>query len=320
MIGRERERCSAFFLEGLQLLLELGPPAVPAQLADQELHPVALLVLEVAEAMEHADHGLRHLEDLARGQELVQQAGRGGHGRGAAARDQAEPALAVADARAEAEIVDGGEGVVLGGAPFEGDLELARERGAQGMAQQVPRQLFRVGRDVEDLVRGHARVRAARDVADGAAAGLARGEARLGDAPHDLLHVVRLHEVELHVLPRRDVAEAARPGVGGVGEGGELGRVQDPLRDLDPDHLDDVLALAVVSAHQPVAAPLVGSQLATLELVERGRELVDLGFVREREPRAAQGLRIVDGGHDGSCLTKSGGGLAHHPDGRSRPP
>jgi hypothetical protein len=45
-------------------------------------------------------------------------------GRGAAARHQAEPALAVADARAEAEVVDGGEGVVLGGAASNAILNL----------------------------------------------------------------------------------------------------------------------------------------------------------------------------------------------------
>ena len=41
---------------------------------------------------------------------------------------------------------------------------------------------------------------------------------------HRRLHVVQLHEVELDVLARRDVAEAARVGVGHVGEGAELRR------------------------------------------------------------------------------------------------
>src|SRR6266536_2816606 len=81
--------------EGLQLLLELRAPPVPAQLADQELHPVALLVLEVAQAMEDAEHRFRDLQDLARGEEIEQLAGRSGHGRRAAARDHMEPALAV---------------------------------------------------------------------------------------------------------------------------------------------------------------------------------------------------------------------------------
>src|SRR5207247_7400119 len=47
---------------------------------------VALLVLVVAQAGVDAQDGLRHLEDLARGQELEEHPGRGGEDRRAAAR------------------------------------------------------------------------------------------------------------------------------------------------------------------------------------------------------------------------------------------
>ena len=106
--------------------------------------------------------------------------------------------------------------------------------------------------------------------------------------PHRELHLVQLHEVELHVLARGDVAEAARPAFGDVGQGAELGDVQDALRDLDADHLHVALALAVRAAHQAERAPLVGRQLAALVALERGHELLDLGLARERQPRSAE--------------------------------
>ena len=193
------------------------------------------------------------------------------------------------DAGAQADVVDRGERVVLGAA-FEPDLELARQLRAQRLAQQVARERLGVGRHVERLVRRDAGVRARRDVADGAAAGLARREPGLGEPPHHRLDVVELQEVELDVLPRRDVPEAARVALGDVRERLELRPVEDALRDLDPQHLRVArLPLAVRAAHQAEGPPLVGRQLAALVGVERADELVDLGLVRERQPRAAEG-------------------------------
>ena len=77
------------------------------------------------------------------------------------------------------------------------------------MPQQIARQSFGVRRDVEDLGRRHAGVRARRDVAHGVAARLARRQARVGQPSHRQFDVVQLQEVELQVLPRRDVAEPA---------------------------------------------------------------------------------------------------------------
>ena len=163
------------------------------------------------------------------------------------------------------------------------------------MAQQKPRQRLGVRRDVEPLVGGDAGVRARGDVAHRVAARLARRQPGVGEAAHRGLDVVQLDEVELHVLPRRDVAEAARVALADVGQRVELIAGQDALRDLHPQHLRVLgLTLAVGAAHQPERAPLIGRHLAALVALERRHELVDVGLARERQPRAAERFGIVN--------------------------
>jgi hypothetical protein len=107
---------------------------------------------------------------------------------------------------------------------------------------------------------------------------------------------VELHEVELDVLARGDVAKAARVGLGHRRKGVKLPRVEHPLRHLDPKHVDvAVLPLAIGAADQAERAPLVGADLPALKLLQRGEELVDVVLVGERETRATKGLRVVDG-------------------------
>ena len=72
------------------------------------------------------------------------------------------------------------------------------------------------------------------------------------------------------------------------------GRGEHALRNLDAQHLHVAgLALAVGAAHEPEHPPLVGRQLAALELLERRHELVDVGLAGKRQPGPAQRLRIV---------------------------
>ena len=161
------------------------------------------------------------------------------------------------------------------------------------MPQQEPRQRLGVRRDVERLVGGHAGELAGGDVADRVAARLARRQAGVGEPAHRRFDVVQLHEVQLHVLPRRDVAEAARVLLGHVGERVQLLAGQHALRDLHADHLRIVgLPLAVGAAHQPEDAPLLGRDLAALELPEHVGELVDVGFAGERQARAPERARV----------------------------
>ena len=104
--------------------------------------------------------------------------------------------------------------------------------------------------------------------------------------------------MKLHVLPRGDVAEAARVAIGDVGERLELRAGQDALRDLDAQHLRVLrLPLAVGAAHQAERAPGVRADLAALETPERVGELVDVGLVGEAEPRAAVSSGIVNCSH-----------------------
>ena len=269
--------------------------------------------------MEYPDDGLRHAEDLARGEELVELVSRPAQDRRASAHRHPEAAAAgavrPAHPRVPADVVDRRYRVVLGAA-LEGDLELPRQRRAQGMAQQVTGERLRVGRHVEGLALRDARVGTRGDVAHRVAASLPRGEPGLGEASHRRLHVVELHEVELHVLARGDVAEAAGPALGDVGQRPELRDVQRSLGNLDPDHLRVAgLALPVGPADEAEGAPLVGGQLAALVPVEGGHELVDVGLVGERQAGAAEGTDVGQRRHDGLL-----NGPRPRPRRRRRPP
>jgi hypothetical protein len=104
--------------------------------------------------------------------------------------------------------------------------------------------------------------------------------------------------VELHVLPRGDVTEAPRVTIGDARERLELRAGQDALRHFDAQHLRVLrLALSVGAAHEAVRPPLVGRDLAALELPQHADELVDLGLLRERQARASERLAIVDCSH-----------------------
>jgi hypothetical protein len=84
--------------------------------------------------------------------------------------------------------------------------------------------------------------------------------------------------MELDVLPRRHVTEAARVALRDEGEGAKLRTVEDPLGDLDPKHLRvPGLPLSVGAAGESKGAPGVGGDLAALVPFESEHELIDLG-------------------------------------------
>ena len=62
--------------------------------------------------------------------------------------------------------------------------------------------------------------------------------------------------MELDVLSRGDVAEAARVARRHAGKRAHLRRGDDPLRGLDAHHLDAVLTLPVGPAHEPESPPV----------------------------------------------------------------
>ena len=111
---------------------------------------------------------------------------------------------------------------VILGAALEGDLELARQRRAERMAQENRVSPSAYGVTSKRFVGRHAGIRTRRDVPHRVAARLARGEARLGQPPHRRLDVVQLDEMKLDVLPRRDVAEPPRIPLADVGQRAQL--------------------------------------------------------------------------------------------------
>src|SRR5712691_8602486 len=119
----------------------------------------------------------------------------------------------------------------------------------------------------------------------------AHSDTDVGEELHRQLHIVQLHEMDLDVLARGDVAKAARIGLGHRREGVQLAQVEHSLRHLDPKHVDvTVLPLAIGPAHQAKLAPLVGADRPALKLLQRGDELVDVVLVGERETRATKSL------------------------------
>ena len=76
MAGSNGSAHAAFGLHLGERTLELRAPLVPAERLHQELHPVLVLVLVVAEAVEHAHDRLGDVQHLLDRQELVQHADR----------------------------------------------------------------------------------------------------------------------------------------------------------------------------------------------------------------------------------------------------
>src|SRR5262245_35285653 len=126
------------------------------------------------------------------------------------------------------------------------------------MAQQIARCGVGIRADVEDLVGPDSRVRTCGDVSYRVTARFTRGETGFGQPSHRRLHVVQLHEVKLDVLTRGDVSEATRILLTDIGERIELRLVEDPLRNLDAQHLNVAgLPLAVRAADEPERAPAI---------------------------------------------------------------
>jgi hypothetical protein len=135
----------------------------------------------------------------------------------------------------------------------------------------------RVRRQVEELVGRDAGERVARDVADGVAAALAGGQAGLGRLADQGRSVLERHVVELDVLARRDVALVERdPLLDHVGEHLHLLRRHAAHRQLDADHLDVGLALAVDALLEAELDEFLFGRLAVEVLVGAGVEVVEL--------------------------------------------
>src|SRR6185503_18618367 len=218
--------------------LELVQPQLSDEKLDARLVPVALLAVSRVDARDR----LRDRQHLRRRQEIVQLLRDVRHGSEPAADDHAKAAhLASIDrthGRDEAEVVHHRPAAAerVGGASGIRDLELSPEVLHVAMPEQEPHLGVRVRRDVERFVMADAGIWTSGDVAHGVAARLARRDPDARQPPVHVRRVLDVDEMQLNVLPRRDVQNAVRVFFGAVGEDLELFRRELAERKLDALH------------------------------------------------------------------------------------
>ena len=188
----------------------------------------------------------------------------------------------------------------VGDAAGEVDLELAGQALRVGVAEEVAEGGLGPRRDVEHLVGAGAGEVAPLHVAHGVAAGLARRQADRGHVAQQRGDALELDEVELDVLPGRDVAPPARVLVGEVAAHVELLGGEGAVRHLDAHHLVvAALALPVDAVVEAEDAEAVLVELAVEVEAEHALELLDVG----------EGLRLDGAGADLSRDRLAHGGL-----------
>ena len=264
--GRQAQLSVIALAEDGVLDLEPALEFREAQLLDDEFHPRLVAVLPVAQVVEDLDHGVAGGQQVLHWHELVQEERDAGRGAQPAARRHAEADGTVRIfCRQEAEIVNGRHGAVVP-APGEGDLELARQALVERVAQEMCGDRLGIGGHVEDLALADAGQVAGGDVADGVAAGLAGRDADFRQPPHDRAAVLDTRVVQLDVLAGGDVAHAGGVAVRHLGDDTQLVGVQAAERNLDPDHLDAGLALAVDPVLEAEGPEHVQRQVALQQL------------------------------------------------------
>ncbi len=163
----------------------------------------------------------------------------------AAAGEDLEAELTVLLDRDDREVVEHALRAV-GLAGREADLELARQVLGQRVAQEIAHRMLLVLADIDALARADTGERAAGDVAHGVVAGLARGQADAREILQRGRDLCDRHIVDLDVLARRDMGDVMlRIGLEHIGDRLELCRRHVTAGDLDANHVDPVLALAV---------------------------------------------------------------------------
>ncbi len=189
----------------------------------------------------------------------------------------------------------------VGRAAGEVDLELAGKALRIRVSQEQLRGRVGPRRDVDLLERARTGEVASDDVAHRVAARLAARQPDRSEQAQDLRRLLERDEMELHVLPGREVAPATRVRLADVAEHLELLRRDAAVRDLDPHHLvAAALALPVDAVVQPEDAEdvLVDPAVEVLgEGVFVGVEL--FGYCRLERP----GLELSDIYRHRSCLS-----------------
>src|SRR5260370_35171505 len=191
-------------------------------------------------------------------------------------------AVAASNLRDEADVVDAGNrAIAIVFAARESDLELARQVVKIGMAQEVSRDAQSVWGNVECFARAYTGNWAGGDVAHGVTASLARGKPRIGEQAHGRAHVFEFHEMELNVFARGEVAAAGRVFVANKRQDAKLCGREHPRGNLDAQHLEARLPLAICAVLQAKGAELFrrdGPALQLLKALFKTDDLVFDGF------------------------------------------
>ena len=222
--------------------------------------------------VEDANHRLRKPQKVVDRHKLGQQQRLFGHRRETAADHHPKAAhrfaVNLAHFREKRQVVDRRDRRVRF-APGEVDLELARQQLRNRVAHPVAHERARVGRRIEHLPRQNARPRIGRHVAHRVAAGLPRRQSCAAQHPEHVRHLIQRHEMQLDVLPRRDVPLLERrEHLRRLPESVQLIGAHPAHRQLDPIHVHIGLPLAVDALPQPVEHEL---DLVPLLLAERRR-------------------------------------------------
>ena len=104
------------------------------------------------------------------------------------------------------------------------------------MPDHEPCQRIRIRCDVERLVFADAHKWTAGHIANGIATGLTRRDTDTCEPPHERWRVFDMNEVQLEILPRRDVRDAIGILFREIGHALKLFRRHAPVGNLDPLH------------------------------------------------------------------------------------
>ena len=187
----------------------------------------------------------QHLDGLVLGHEDAQLLGDARHRRETAADQHAEPLLPLVHRPDERDAVDLGR-VVAVGRGRDRVLVLARQVGEVGVAvEELGRLLDGVGA-IEQLERIDALHRRPGDVAHGVATAAGGRDARRVELCEHVGQALQGQVVQLHVLTCRKLADTLAEAVRDLADRAQLGRLDEPGRQLDAQHERADLGLVVV--------------------------------------------------------------------------
>ena len=248
---------------------------VESEFLDDELHASLVSILAVAQGVEYLNHRFDGRQQFVHRRKFSQ------HLRHARCRSQAttghhpEANGSIRPFRREqADVVNGCEGAILPAAR-QRDLEFPRETLVQRITQQMVGNCFRVGRHIEHFALAHSGQMARRHITHRVGAGFTCGQSHCRQLAHHLRHVLKLHEMQLNVLTRRDMAHAGGKLVGQFSHASQLIGRQTAEWNFDPEHLHAGLPLTIDAVLQAEGLEDVGREIAGQHTLSFGLECLD---------------------------------------------